>query len=224
MSLRSKMKFPGVKTIYFDFDGTLNNSIKIYSPAFRMAYDFLVENKKAEPREWKDDEISRWLGYTRIEMWDDFMKDLDESFKDRAGAIIGREMHNQLLSGNGCLYDNAAEVLQSLKKIGLKLVFLSNCSVRYMEAAVAAFNLDGYFDDFICSEMYDFIPKHEVLKIIKNNYPMNQVIVGDRFHDIEAGVKNEIYSVYCQYGYGEEKEGDMASAKIKDIREILTLV
>lgn len=218
------MKLPGVKTIYFDFDGTLHNSIKIYSPAFRKAYDFLVENKKAEPREWKDEEISRWLGYNRIEMWNDFMKDLDETYKERAGAIIGSEMHNQILSGNGCLYDNSTEVLQSLKKMGFKLVFLSNCSVRYMKAAIATFNLDYYFDQMICSEMYDFIPKHEVLKIIKDNYLMNQVIVGDRFHDIEAGIENGIYSVYCDYGYGAEKEGDMASERIKDIREILTLL
>jgi phosphoglycolate phosphatase len=224
MSWINKMKLTGVKTIYFDFDGTLHNSVKIYSPAFRKAYDFLVDNKKAEPREWKDEEISRWLGYTRIEMWDDFMKDLDESFKDRAGAIIGREMQDQMLSGNGCLYENTIEVLKTLKKRGFKLVFLSNCSIRYMEAAIAAFNLDDYFDDMVCSEMYDFIPKHEVLKIIKDKYPVNQVIVGDRFHDIEAGIKNGICSVYCEYGYGEEKEGNMASAKIKDIRELLSLI
>jgi phosphoglycolate phosphatase len=224
MNWINKMKLTGVKTIYFDFDGTLHKSVKIYSPAFRKAYDFLVDNKKAEPREWKDEEISRWLGYTRIEMWDDFMKDLDESFKDRAGAIIGREMQDQMLSGKGCLYENTIEVLKTLKQRGFKLVFLSNCSIRYMEAAIDAFNLDDYFDDMVCSEMYDFIPKHEVLKLIKDKYPVNQVIVGDRFHDIEAGVENGIYTVYCEYGYGEEKEGNMASAKIKDIRELLSLI
>lgn len=218
------MKLQGVKTIYFDFDGTLHKSIKIYSPAFRKSYDFLVENKKAKPREWKDEEISRWLGYTKNEMWDDFMKDLDDNFKNSAGAIIGKEMQDQMLSGNGCLYDNTKEVLHELKKRGFKLVFLSNCSIRYMEAAIAAFNLDYYFDDMVCSEMYDFIPKHEVLKLIKEKYPLNQVIVGDRFHDVEAGIKNGIYSVYCEYGYGEEKEGERASAKIRDITEILTLV
>lgn len=218
------MKLPGVKTIYFDFDGTLHNSVKIYSPAFRKAYDFLVENKKAEPREWKDEEISKWLGYTKTEMWDNFMKNLEEPFKSSAGAIIGREMQSQMLFGNACLYDNAEEVLRELKRRGFKLVFLSNCSVRYMETAAKTFNLGVYFDDMICSEMYDFIPKHEVLKIIKDNYPVNQVIVGDRFHDIDAGVKNGIYSVYCQYGYGEKGEGDSATAGIKDIIEILSLV
>jgi phosphoglycolate phosphatase len=93
-----------------------------------------------------------------------------------------------------------------------------------MEAASESFKLDDYFDEMICSEMYDFIPKYEILKIIKDDNMMNQVIVGDRFHDIEAGVKNGIYSVYCRYGYGEENEGSMASAKITDIREILALV
>jgi phosphoglycolate phosphatase len=133
-------------------------------------------------------------------------------------------MQDLMLSGNGCLYENTIDVLKSLKRRGFKLVFLSNCSIRYMEAAIAAFNLDDYFDDMICAEMYNFIPKHEILKIIKDKYPANQVIVGDRFHDIEAGIENGIYSVYCEYGYGEKKQGNMASAKIKDIRELLSLI
>ena len=218
------MKFKDVKTIYFDFDGTIHNSVKIYAPAFKKAYDFLVEKNKANPREWKNEEISKWLGFTRKEMWDNFMKDLEEPYKNQASMIIGKEMQNLMLSGNAILYENAKDVLGELKSRGFKLVFLSNCSVKYMEASMAAFKLDFYFDHMICSEMYDFIPKHEILRIIKDNYQMNQVIVGDRYHDIDAGYKNNIYSVYCEYGYGEKGEGDNASASIKDITEILFLV
>lgn len=216
------MKFKDVKTIYFDYDGTIHDSIKIYAPAFRKAYDFLVEKNKVKPRPWCDDEIKKWLGFTSKEMWENFMGDLTEPIKNEASSIIGSEMENQIISGNASLYHGAANVLEQLKNRGYRLVFLSNCSVRYMEISCKTFDLEMYFHEMVCSEMHDFIPKHEILHKIKNKYEMNQVIVGDRFHDIESAVKNSIESVFCEYGYGEKGEGDKATVTIKDINEILS--
>lgn len=215
------MKFKDIKTIYFDYDGTIHDSLKIYAPAFRKAYDFLVEKKKAEPRLWSDDEIKKWLGFTSMEMWKNFMSDLEEPVKNEASSIIGKEMENQILSGNARLYSGSLNVLEQLRNSGYKLVFLSNCSINYMEVSSRTFDLKSYFHDMICSEMYGFIPKHEILHKIKNNYEMNQIIVGDRFHDIESAVKNNIKSVFCEYGYGEKGEGDKTDVAIKDISEIL---
>ncbi len=63
------MKLSNIKTIYFDYDGTLHNSIKIYAPAFKKAYDFLVENNYAKQKMWRDEEIAKWLGYTSKILW-----------------------------------------------------------------------------------------------------------------------------------------------------------
>lgn len=215
------MTFQNIKTIYFDYDGTIHNSIKIYAPAFKKAYDFLVENNKAEPKNWKDEEIKKWLGYSKKEMWETFMSDLEEPYKTEAGSIIGKEMINQILSGKAELYDNALDVLKELRRRGYDIVFLSNCSINYMKKSDKMFNLNYYFNDMICTEMFDYIPKYEVLNKIKYNYKMNQVIVGDRFHDIESAIKNNIYSIFCEYGYGDISEGNKANVNIKDIKEIL---
>lgn len=215
------MKFKNIRTIYFDYDGTIHDCIKIYAPAFRKAYEFLVEKNKAVPRQWKNEEIQKWLGYTSKSMWEKFMNDLDESVKNEASLIIGKEMEKQIAFGNAKLYDGALETLEQLKDMGYNLVFLSNCSISYMETSSKIFNLRYYFNDMICSEMYGYIPKHEILHKVKNNYEMNQVIVGDRFHDIESAVKNNIESIFCQYGYGDMSEGTDASVRIKDIQEIL---
>ncbi len=216
------MRFENIRTIYFDYDGTIHDSIKIYAPAFKKAYDFLVENSKAQPRNWHDEEIKKWLGYTGREMWEKFMPSLEEPMKMEAGSIIGREMERLIASGRAQLYDGALNVLEHLKDRGYKPVFLSNCSISYMEISDKVFDLKHCFHEMICSEMYGFIPKHEILHKIKNNHEMNQVIVGDRFHDIESAVKNNIESVFCEYGYGERSEGNKATASIKDIKEILS--
>lgn len=223
MSLKHKV-FKDIQTIYFDYDGTIHNSVKIYSPAFKKAYDFLVEQGQAEPRIWKEEEISKWLGYMSAEMWKSFMKDLEEPFKKQASQIIGQEMIKQIQAGHAELYPNALEVLQALKDKGYQLIFLSNCSVNYMEASAKQFNLDRYFDEMHCAESYQFVPKHQILARIKDNYPKKQVIIGDRFQDIQSGVENNIASIWCAYGFGKPKEAIGSTTRIKEIRNLLDIL
>lgn len=214
-------KFNNIKTIYFDYDGTLHDSKKIYVPAFRKAYNYLVELNKAPNQEFSDEEIAKWLGYTKNEMWKMFMNDLDEVTRKQADNIIKCEMKNQMLQGKAKLFDNIIEVLEHLKDKGYQLVFLSNCGIEYMEGARKFFKLDKYFDNMVCSGMYGYRPKHEVLNSIKDNYPRNQVMIGDRFHDIQSAKYNHIESIFCEYGYGDIDEGKEASASVKEPIEIL---
>lgn len=214
----------GIRTVYFDFDGTLHDSIRVYAPAFRKAYTFLVEKGKAEEREWKDEEIGRWLGYSSVEMWKNFMGDLDEETRKEASRIIGKEMRRQIVEGNGKLYDHTLDVLGTLQKRGYVLVFLSNCGTAYMDTAREQYGLDSYFQDLVCAGDHAFLPKEEILAKIMKDYPMDQVIVGDRHHDILSGQVNGIPSIFCRYGYGKEEEGDGAAFGIDSIEELLDIL
>lgn len=214
-------KLHNIKTVYFDYDGTLHDSIKIYAPAFRKAYEYLVDINKAEPKEFTDNEIAKWLGYTDNEMWNVFMKDLEIQYRKHSEEIIIKEMAYQVHKGNARLFEDITKVLKELKNKGYVLVFLSNCGKEYMESADKIFNLNCYFDDMICSGIYDNKPKHEILREIKNKYPYNQVMIGDRFHDIKTAQYNNIYSIFCDYGYGDAVEGKDATVRIKKPMEIL---
>lgn len=213
-----------IKTVFFDYDGTIHESIKIYAPAFRKAYEFLVENQYAEERQWTEKEISYWLGFSSKEMWKEFMPDLDENTQNEASKIIGKEMLQQLSVGKAILYDGAIDVLKYLKDKGYKLIFISNCGIYYKEMARKSFNLDDYFDEMVCSEEYNYIPKYEILSKIKDNYNEDMVIVGDRIQDIEAGIKNNIYTIGCKYGYGNDKELHQADYIIESIMDIKKLL
>ena len=217
-------KFHDIKTVYFDYDGTLHNSKKIYVPSFKKAYEYLVSEKQAEPIKFYDDEIAKWLGYTDEEMWKIFMKDLDIKYKKRAEEILKSEMENQMISGNAELFKNIPYVLQHLKAKGYTLVFLSNCMTDYMQSAKRIFHLDKYFDDMHCAQLHGNKQKEEVLRIIKNNYPEKQVLVGDRFHDIKAANDNNILSIFCLYGYGDISEGKDATVSVKNPIEILNYI
>jgi phosphoglycolate phosphatase len=213
-----------VKTIFFDYDGTLHNSIFIYAPAFQKAYDYLVENGFAEKKNWSNKEISYWLGFNPLDMWRTFMPNLREDIRLRCSDIIAEEMKHQIIHGNPVLYEGSLETLDYLKRKGYCLVFISNCKVYYKDCQNKLFGLDKYFDTFVCSEQYDFIPKYEILKAIKHNYQEQMVIVGDRIHDIEAGIKNKIPTIGCSYGFaltGELQEADLIINDIKELRNYL---
>lgn len=216
--------FKDVKTIFFDFDGTLHNSILVYEPAFKKAYGYLVDKQLAPNRIWEREEIAIWLGCNRHEMWSDFMPSLDEKNTEIASQMIGQEMADQIKRGNGLLYPGTIKVLQYLKEKGYTLILLSNCGISYKTIVLDHYRLDKYFHEFICSEQYNHIPKFEILHKIKNNYRNNMVIVGDRIHDIEAGKKNCIFTIGCSYGYGSSKEFKDAHKVIHHISELFCLL
>ncbi|MCT8976608.1 HAD family hydrolase [Clostridium sp. CX1] len=216
------INFENIKTIFFDYDGTLHDSMKIYGPAFKKAYAYLVENKFAEPRQWKDEEISYWLGYNSQEMWENFMPNLPKAIQDKGRQIVGDEMKSLIEQGKAVLYKGAVETLDYLRNKGYNLVFISNCRIYYRDSHAKLFNLHNYFQDMICSEEYDFIPKYEILAKVKDKYSEEMVIVGDRKHDIEAGKKNYIYTIGCDYGFaqpGELEEVDVVIRNISELKE-----
>lgn len=212
-----------IKTIFFDYDGTLHNGMKIYAPAFRAAYSYLVDQGYAAPKKWSEEEISYWLGFNPQEMWQSFMPNIDEEERIKCSRIISEAMKASTRSGEAELYEGSLEVLSFLKNKGYHLIFISNCKIYYKEIHNKIFELDRYFEKLIASEEYNFIPKHEIIKIVKGEYPEEMVIIGDRLQDIEAGRKNHFYTIGCSYGFGEPGELDNADLVIDNILDLKTL-
>ncbi|MBP1743278.1 MAG: family hydrolase [Firmicutes bacterium] len=213
-----------IKTIFFDYDGTLHNGIKIYAPAFRDAYAYLVENSYAEPRDWTEAEISYWLGFSPMEMWKRFMPGIPEETKITCSGIISSTMKALTEGGKAELYRGSIEVLSYLKEKGYHLIFISNCKSYYKEAHNRIFGLDNYFEELIATEDYGYLPKDEILASIKHRYEKDIAIVGDRFQDIEAGKANGILTIGCTYGYGSASELEDADIRIGDILELKKLL
>lgn len=109
--------------IIFDYDGALHNSIKIYAPAFRGAYQYLVSLGYAPHRQWADEEICKQLGYNSKDMWNTFMPHLPQATKDKCSSIIGDAMLEYVSEGKAELYPHSLQVLQDLRVEGYNLIF-----------------------------------------------------------------------------------------------------
>jgi phosphoglycolate phosphatase len=223
MEYYNTIPIPEIRTIFLDYDGTLHDSLKIYAHAFKKAYGYLVKEGLAEDREWTDKEISYWLGFNAKDMWKNFKPDLGPELQKYCSNLISTEMRRLIEEGEPVLYEDALKTLAYLKEKGYHLVFISNCNIYYLENHRKLFGLDRYFEEFICSEEYDFKPKHEILKSIKHRYEEKMVIIGDRRQDMEAGWYNGIYTIGCKYGFGlkgELKDADIIIDRIGDLINI----
>lgn len=209
-----------IKTIVFDWDGTLHNTKKLYGKSFRHAYKWLVSEGLAPEREYTDDDVTIYLGMNPYDMWNKFMPDLDADKKQHGAKLIGSRMDEIVSEGNAVLYDGVTETLDKLKEQGYSLVILSNCRHAYMEAHKKAFALERWFDGFYAAEDYNFIPKDEIFKKVMEEHKGDFVMVGDRKADIDTGVKNQVYTIGCTYGFGNAKELEEADILIDNITKL----
>ena len=74
------------KLLIFDYDGTIHETMRIYEPAFRSTFAWLVENGWAKEREIPAGQVAGWLGMNSREMWQSFLPELPEPVQ-RKGLI-----------------------------------------------------------------------------------------------------------------------------------------
>ena len=212
-----------VKSIIFDFDGTLHNNIKIYYPAFSSGVEFLRNHGFAKDFELNEKNVSKFLGEKPNFAYDLIAKGADEKLKREVMALVGKKMDENIKNGLGELYEGTIKVLEELSE-DYDLYILSNCRESYLDTALDVYGIKKYFKKYFAAETYAFIPKDEIIKKERNNIREEIIFVGDRHHDMEAARINNIRSIFCTYGFGSYEEGKDASYKISSIGEILKLL
>lgn len=212
-----------MKSIIFDFDGTLHNTIKIYYPAFSSGVEFLRNHGFAKDFELNEKNVSKFLGEKPNFAYELIAKGADDSLKKEVMSLVGKNMDENIKNGLGELYDVTIKVLEELSK-NYDLYILSNCRESYLDTALDVYGIKKYFKKYFAAETYAFIPKDEIIKKERNNIKEEIIFVGDRHHDMEAARKNNIRSIFCTYGFGSYEEGKDANYKISSIGEILKLL
>ena len=209
-----------IKTVIFDYDGTIHNGAGNYIDAFRHVYHQMVADGAAPERSFEDSEITQWLGYSAQEMWQNFMPELPEEVQMCYSKRIGQFMFDRVKQKKAVLYEGAAETLNYLKEKGYQLIYLSNCGAEYMKIHTECFGLKNYFSQMYCSGDYDFQPKYEIFNVIREACPGEYLVVGDRFHDMEIARYHKVYTAGCLYGFGSREELKDADVLLDDIRDL----
>ena len=202
----------------------LHDTGRLYGSAFRRAYSWLVSRGWAPERDYRDEEVTCYLGMNAHDMWNRFMSQLLQEIKNRASDIIGREMIARIEAGEAVLYPGTEETLNQLKARGYEMVILSNCKRAYLDAHRRAFALDRWFTGFCCCEDFDFAPKEEIFPAFRPRHPEAYAVIGDRASDLKVAASHGLLSVGCAYGFGSPGELASADRIAQSVKEIPALV
>lgn len=212
-----------MKTVIFDYDGTLHDCIRIYEPAVKQTYSQLAEMGKCELFEIPRSSIRRWIGMSPDAMWAELLPGLDKATQDWAIHQVMNKMIELTRAGAAVWYPKAEQVLKELKNKQIPMILLSNCPHEYLEAHRQVFHLDQYFEKIICAEDYGYLPKYRIVKeIIDAGEPF--ISVGDRGNDMELAKKYHMTAIGCEYGYGSEIELQRADFLVKEAEQLIPLL
>ena len=220
----SSREFP-FEAVLFDLDGTLVATDRFWVPAARVGAkrafaELGLERAIPTPEEWMG-----LVGLPLAEGFDTLFKDL--SPKERH-VILDRcveEEHFALDAGRAALLPGAKEVLKELRDRGVRTGIASNCSQRYLDAAMEGMGLSQWVEEGRCLDSPGIRNKAAMLSDLLTTFDtQSAVMVGDRQGDFVAAKANSLPFVLCENGFRQDWERFECEGRIPDLLELIPLL
>ncbi len=202
------------RLIIFDLDGTLYKTEEVSVPALKEAFQsFGIE--------LTDEEILDQFGEPTEQIIDNLVPAEKIHLKDEIEESI-IEKERETIPDKATLYEGIKEVLETLKDSGDELAICSNGRTDYIEHVLKITSIRDHFSS-IKGYTDGKTKSDNILELMEKYSTDRAVMVGDRYHDIEAAEKAGIPSIGALYGYGgeEAKNADHTAEEPRDIVSIL---
>lgn len=178
-----------IKTIIFDFDGTLANTLPICDAAFQHVF------REFDQRELSSAEIRGMFGpsETGIIRKNLLHPDTEEAIELYYAKYL--EQHSLFVEHNS----EINELLLYLKEKGIKLGIVTGKARRSLDISLKALQMEHFFDAIITGD--DVIhPKPDpegVFKVLAllDASPQEAMFIGDSDADIQAGIEANVLTV-----------------------------
>ncbi len=198
----------------FDLDGTLYRTEKVSVPALKKAFsEFDISLTEGEI-------IGQFGEPTETIIKNLTPEDKIDQLKEIKHEIATNEA--KMIPLKAELYDGIKETLGELESEGYTLAICSNGRRDYIDAVLKATGIDDKIS-FIKSHTKGKAKADHIEELKEEFSDKEAVMIGDRYHDIEAAEEAGIPSIGVKYGYGG-KEMEKADFVVSDPREILTVV
>ena len=203
--------------LIFDLDGTLYKTESSFLPTMRAVY----RTYGCEAPE--DARILSLIG----EPFDGFLDWLvgQGLSRDRAelAQVIARH-ERESIDRNGSLFPGALETLQTLKQQGHLLAICTNGDRLYAGAVLRRFHLEDLFDAIQTLED-NARTKADMINELRRSFPHRSAwMIGDRYHDLEAGRDTGCTVAAASYGYGTTEEMASADFHLAQVTDLPALV
>lgn len=214
------------EAMFFDMDGTLFRTETLILSAYHAAFDQMRQEGSYEGETPADDLILSTLGMLLDEIWARVLPEASLEVRSRVDELLLRYQLDALERGEGEMYEGVEETLRALHAKGIKLFVASNGLERYVKGIIQAKGLKDIFTGLYSAGEYQTKSKVDLVKLILEHHQFRDAwMVGDRSSDVEAGVKNGLPVVGCNYaGFGESEELNGSAIQICSFRELLEYV
>ena len=191
-----------IENILFDLDGTLTDPKDGITRSIKYALDKLG---RAVPT---TEELLWCIGPPLKESFKKILESDDDTAE--TALYFYREYFKERGIFENEVYPGIPQVLEKLKKKGLKLFVVTSKPYVYANEIITHFNLLSFFKDVYGSFLSGKLTnKVELIAYTLKNEKISAekaLMVGDREHDIIGAKENGIKSIGVTYGYGTEEK------------------
>jgi phosphoglycolate phosphatase len=210
------------KLVVFDLDGTLINSVEGIMRSINITFAGIGLG----PYEWERD-IVRFFGKT-LEKWVETLlkeggKYSEENVEKVANDIW--ETYSKVGKKHNKLYDGVKDVLEELRKRGIKMAIATNMRSKHANIFLPLFGIDKYFEKVCTStntkrgkpfpDQMDSIL--EKVKVDKSD----ALVVGDSRSDLEFARNSGVKVALVEMPWNRDLKSDY---RVKKLRGILDIV
>lgn len=169
-----------IDTVLFDLDGTLINTNELIIESFLHTLNYYY------PGKYQREDILPFIGPPLIDTFQRINPEKAEEMVRRYREF-NHAQHDLLVKE----YDHVHETVRALKEKGLKLGIVTTKIRDTVMMGLKLTEMDSFFDAIITLDDVQHAKPHPepVLSALKllGSEPSNALMVGDNFHDIEAG-------------------------------------
>lgn len=213
------------KYVFFDLDGTLTDS----RPGILNSVIYALDYYKIPYT--SRESLNFFIGPPLLESFMNYCH-FDEE-KGLEAVMKFRERYNPIGVYENSAFDGIHQMLKKLKDAGLILGVATSKPHHLMLKVLEKYGLSEYFSATEGSKIDSVTYRKsmvvnevlEDLKVPKEDYD-KVIMVGDRYHDIEAAKESGIDSMGALYGYGSREEFDTYGADyvaecVEDVAKII---
>lgn len=195
------------RLLIFDLDGTLYDTGTSFVPTMRAVYsecglpypgDSVVLDFVGEPYPVFLD----WL--------------IEQGLPGDRAALGGRISEIELASirERGKLFPGVRETLVALRGGQYAVSLCTNGDMQYAEAVLSATGILHLFDELQTNETEGYTKAELVRDLLRRTPHERAFMIGDRYHDMQAGRANGCTVIGATYGYGPAEELEVADRLI----------
>jgi len=188
------MASPEPTLLVFDLDGTLYDTASSYVPTMERLY---AEYGLPVP---SPSTILETVG----EPFDVILDDLvAKGFPPDRAALACRltDLESESIAQRGALFPGVRKTLVVLREAGCRIALCTNGDRRYADAVLSTCGILDLFDALQTNDV-EGVTKTELLGELLARIPHGLAfMIGDRYHDMEAGRANGCMVIGGAYGY-----------------------